>query len=171
MQKKAKNNEDILCILRPDEETFLSWTDLNVFKLCHLCLLAYVAFKLDSVAPLQKFENCHFYSINFFFTRDESHCYDDVHILRDTASYLQRAVKQSYISPNWSKIKPCSPQIRRSSGFQPSLRSKAEKENKFWDLSFCRLGESCFTEVPKTSSDPRQCIIESIPMSIPWQLS
>ena len=61
MQEKAKNNEDILCILRPDEETFLSWPDLNVFKLCHLCLLAYVAFKLDSIAPfIQKFENCHF---------------------------------------------------------------------------------------------------------------
>ena len=108
---------------------------------------------------------------NFFFTRDELHCYDDVHILRDTASYLQRAVKQSYIPPTWSKIKPCSPQIRRSSGFQPSLRWKAEEENKFWDLSFCRLGESWITEVPKTCSDPRQCIIESIPMSIPWQLS
>ena len=95
------------------------------------------------------------------------HCYDDVHILRDTASYLQRAVKQSYIPPTWSKIKPCSPQIRRSSGFQPSLRWMAEEEKKFSDLSFCRLGESWITEVPKTCNDPRQCIIESIPMSHP----
>ena len=56
LRKQGETMRHILNSLRPDEETFLRITRVNVLKVQYIGFLAYIGFKVDGVAPFVKRE-------------------------------------------------------------------------------------------------------------------
>ena len=52
LRKQGETMRHILNSLGPDEKTFLRITRVNVLKVQYIGFLAYIGFKVDSVAPL-----------------------------------------------------------------------------------------------------------------------
>ena len=62
LRKQGETMWHILNSLGPDEETFLRITRVNVLKVHYIGFLAYIGFKVDSVAPL-----CNNMRLNWFY--------------------------------------------------------------------------------------------------------